>query len=258
MKGHLTVGELSSIFGINIQTLHYYDRIGLLTPEKKQKNGYRLYRFDQIYSLAYIRFMRKMGYSIDEIANARNLRGSDDTIRNLREQSASVKKQLRELMRIDEALVRRASFIEERLKEADPGKICIKEFGERYYIPIGEEIQIYDSDAFYFYPTLAFYEEELKLFGSLLDGEMVEDETIMEEFPQASGDRAKVRTIPAGRYLVGWHKGEYETIGETFAMMRAAHPELEFGGQTTTLNIIDQFVEKDKERYITEIQMPIV
>ncbi|MDC7245841.1 MAG: MerR family DNA-binding transcriptional regulator, partial [Sphaerochaetaceae bacterium] len=32
MREYFTVGQLSSIFNINVQTLHYYDSIGLLSP----------------------------------------------------------------------------------------------------------------------------------------------------------------------------------------------------------------------------------
>lgn len=38
-----TVKEISSLTGISVRTLHYYDEIGLLTPTEKSEAGYRLY-----------------------------------------------------------------------------------------------------------------------------------------------------------------------------------------------------------------------
>ena len=32
MKAYLTVGEMGRMFGLNVQTLHYYDKIGLFCP----------------------------------------------------------------------------------------------------------------------------------------------------------------------------------------------------------------------------------
>lgn len=32
MKAYLTVGEMGQMFGLNVQTLHYYDKIGLFCP----------------------------------------------------------------------------------------------------------------------------------------------------------------------------------------------------------------------------------
>lgn len=33
MKAYLTVGEMGRMFGLNVQTLHYYDKIGLFCPQ---------------------------------------------------------------------------------------------------------------------------------------------------------------------------------------------------------------------------------
>ena len=54
-KEYLNVNELATLFGLNVQTLHYYDKIGILKPSYRDpKNGYRKYRFDQTYKLAAI------------------------------------------------------------------------------------------------------------------------------------------------------------------------------------------------------------
>ena len=46
-KEYLNVNELATLFGLNVQTLHYYDKIGILKPSYRDpKNGYRKYRFD--------------------------------------------------------------------------------------------------------------------------------------------------------------------------------------------------------------------
>lgn len=41
----LTIKETAELMGISIRTLHYYDEIGLLVPEKKAENGYRFLRY---------------------------------------------------------------------------------------------------------------------------------------------------------------------------------------------------------------------
>ena len=59
-KEYLNVNELATLFGLKVQTLHYYDKIGILKPSYRDpNNGYRKYRFDQTYKLASIRYMRK-------------------------------------------------------------------------------------------------------------------------------------------------------------------------------------------------------
>ena len=53
---YLKVHEIAELFGLNVQTLHYYDKVGILKPNYRDpNNGYRKYKFDQIYQLASIR-----------------------------------------------------------------------------------------------------------------------------------------------------------------------------------------------------------
>ncbi|MBF8984138.1 MerR family transcriptional regulator [Lutibacter sp. B2] len=47
MKEHYLIGEVAKIFNISTDTLRYYDKIGLLEPEKYKNNNYRYYSVDQ-------------------------------------------------------------------------------------------------------------------------------------------------------------------------------------------------------------------
>ena len=68
MKDYFTIGELANLFAIDVQTLRYYDSIGLLVPSHRDAhNGYRLYKFDQIYQVASIRYLKRIGYSLNQI-----------------------------------------------------------------------------------------------------------------------------------------------------------------------------------------------
>ena len=70
MKEFLSVGEMSRMFNLNKQTLQYYDKEGIFRPEyRNPENNYRLYRFDQVYGLALICYLRKIGFSIAQIKN---------------------------------------------------------------------------------------------------------------------------------------------------------------------------------------------
>ena len=81
MKEYLTIGELANIFNMDVQLLRYYDSRGILVPAiRNESNGRRFYHFDQIYALASIRYLRKIGYSLDQIYSFVTI---NDTIKNL-------------------------------------------------------------------------------------------------------------------------------------------------------------------------------
>ncbi len=62
-----TTGEFAKLNGVNKRTLHYYDEIGLFSPEIKGKNGYRYYTCFQMVQLELILILRRAGLSIEEI-----------------------------------------------------------------------------------------------------------------------------------------------------------------------------------------------
>ncbi|MEJ9233179.1 MerR family transcriptional regulator [Peribacillus butanolivorans] len=64
-----SIGEFSEKTGIPIPTLHYYDEIGLLRPEKNPSSGHRIYNYQDIITLQKILSLKFLGYSLDKIAN---------------------------------------------------------------------------------------------------------------------------------------------------------------------------------------------
>ncbi|MED3035924.1 MerR family transcriptional regulator [Bacillus thuringiensis] len=64
-----SIGEFSEKTGIPIPTLHYYDEIGLLQPEKNPSSGHRIYKYQDIITLQKIISLKFLGYSLDKVAN---------------------------------------------------------------------------------------------------------------------------------------------------------------------------------------------
>lgn len=254
MKDTLSIGEISALFQLNVQTLIYYDSIGLLVPaERDTGNGYRRYRFDQIYKLATIRYLSRLGYSLKEIrASYLESRDIESTLEQFRKQSGILRKKAENLLNTDRAIQQKINFIKQELPNVDVERVSIKEFPERRYFPIGGEELLYGDDWFYLNPTVVFYKNNSKYFGAYLfdDGE----NPILQ---QESADSLQFLAIPAGRFLCGYHQGAYEHIYESERRIREAGKDLDLVDVTVNFNIIDQFVERDSSNYITEVQIPI-
>lgn len=63
-----SVKETAELVGVSIRTLHYYDEIGILKPQKDPENGYRYYSENDISRLEQILFFRDLEFSLKEIA----------------------------------------------------------------------------------------------------------------------------------------------------------------------------------------------
>ena len=59
-----TTGQFAKLNGVNKRTLHYYDEIGLFSPEIKGENGYRYYTCFQTVQLELILILRKIGLDV--------------------------------------------------------------------------------------------------------------------------------------------------------------------------------------------------
>ncbi len=62
-----TVGEVATLAGVTVRTLHHYDRIGLLVPSRRSEQGYRLYDYGDLERLRQIRLLRELRFSLDAI-----------------------------------------------------------------------------------------------------------------------------------------------------------------------------------------------
>lgn len=255
MKEYLSVGEISALFHLNKQTLQYYDKERLFCPESRDpENGYRRYRFDQVYGLAMICYLRKLGFSIAQIKNYLNTPDKMDAIAQLKEQSEQLKEQYRQLLSMDNVLQRKLQFVEQRLETMELERPEIRQYKERRYIALGGEQTLYYNEAFYFYPTIAIVQfdagtgEPRTSFGAYLEpGTM-----ICEKFIDNVG------RIPAQAFLCACFKGPYDATIEYGKRMRAQYAHLNLAPYFYDFNVIDQFIETDKREYITEIQIPIL
>ena len=61
------IKEAAQLSGISVKTLHHYDKIGLLIPQKSE-NGYRVYSESDLEQLQIILFYKYLGFSLKKIA----------------------------------------------------------------------------------------------------------------------------------------------------------------------------------------------
>ncbi len=63
----LTIGHLARAAGVNVETVRYYQRVGLVTEPHKPASGYRQYPADTIERIRFIKRAQKLGFSLKEI-----------------------------------------------------------------------------------------------------------------------------------------------------------------------------------------------
>ena len=62
-----TIGALSKGTGCHIETIRYYERIGLMPKPSRSPGGHRLYEDDHLRRLTFIRRSRELGFTLEEV-----------------------------------------------------------------------------------------------------------------------------------------------------------------------------------------------
>jgi MerR family mercuric resistance operon transcriptional regulator len=69
----LTIGGVAKISGVSIETIRYYERIGLLAKPVRGVNGYRSYSAEQADAVIFISRSRKLGFGLSTIRDLMRL-----------------------------------------------------------------------------------------------------------------------------------------------------------------------------------------
>lgn len=97
-----TVGEVARLTGVSVRTLHHYEQVGLVTPQRGAANGYRLYDDSQLTRLRDVLLYRGFGFSLERIAEV--LDNNTDPRTTLLEQQSLLSQQIRRLQDMQAAL----------------------------------------------------------------------------------------------------------------------------------------------------------
>src|SRR4029078_5820317 len=79
------VKDLSKLTDVSVQTLHHYDRIGLLKPSVRLPNGYRLYSEKDLLRLQQIIALKFFGFELTQVKSL--LKGSSNALEHFTKQA---------------------------------------------------------------------------------------------------------------------------------------------------------------------------
>jgi MerR family transcriptional regulator, mercuric resistance operon regulatory protein len=108
---NLTIGRLAEATGVHVETIRYYERIGLIRKPERTPGGHRSYAMRDLERLRFIRCSRDLGFGLDAIRTLLQLsqceQGVCSQVRALtQEHLAAVERKLAELTWMNVALTR--------------------------------------------------------------------------------------------------------------------------------------------------------
>jgi MerR family mercuric resistance operon transcriptional regulator len=70
----LTIGRLAKKVNVNIETIRYYERRGLIPEPPRSESGYRHYSQDSVARIRFIIHAKELGFSLKEVSELLSLR----------------------------------------------------------------------------------------------------------------------------------------------------------------------------------------
>ena len=106
----LTIGQLARCAGVNLETIRYYERRGLLPEPPRRASSYRAYPQESLARLRFIKSAQALGFTLKEINHLLSLRLHADTsceqVRKQAEQKlAEVAQKIQALQELQQALM---------------------------------------------------------------------------------------------------------------------------------------------------------
>lgn len=90
-----TIGVLAREVGVNVETIRFYEREGLLRRPPRPGNGWRVYGDDAVWTLRYIRRVQSMGFTLRDIRELGRCR--EETIGSCHAFRKALKRRLAEM-----------------------------------------------------------------------------------------------------------------------------------------------------------------
>lgn len=105
----LTTGEVADQAGVNLQTVRYYERRGLIAEPPRTAGGFRQYSPEAVARIRFVKRSQELGFTLDEIEELLALRadaGADAAeVKRLAEaKTTDIVAKIRDLQRMKETL----------------------------------------------------------------------------------------------------------------------------------------------------------
>ena len=116
-KQYFKIGDLSRLYHIGVDSIRYYEKMGILKPKRDPKNNYRLYTLEDIRKLAMIRELLDLNLSVEQIKEFDDNRTVENSLSLLEEKLQETEDQIQHLLQTKNSIQARITSIQSAVKD---------------------------------------------------------------------------------------------------------------------------------------------
>ncbi len=260
----LTVSQFAKLHNVNKRTLHYYDEIGIFSPDYKGENGYRYYDYMQGVDFEYIKMLKELNMGLDEIKRYIDNPNEEDFKEIAEVKIKEIDQEMRTLNRRREVLEDKLNKLNkcDDLRKKNSVKVIECEEQKFFYTPFKFE----DDDLKQLISHIKdvwTVDEYCKGIGSFISvdkiqrGEFEEyDGLFIEMLDDIDSDNMIIK--PKGKYICAYHMGDWDTLPDFYGeiVKYAEENNLTLVGYSFEIGMND-FAISDMKDYITQIMIRV-
>ncbi|MFC4324235.1 MerR family transcriptional regulator [Litchfieldia salsa] len=270
MKNLFTIGEMAKLHNMTMKTLRYYDEIGLLEPiQIDESNGYRYYSTEQFEQLNTIQYLKKLGFSLKEIKGHLDHRDIDGFLDLLEKQKRLTEQKIKELEQVNRRFQNRINDIKLAREKVELGVVRIVEMRERTVVrlmgKIGSEPELEVS--LRQLENLANMNSSIFIGGvghtaelnDIINNKFDKYNSIFIITEEEDIQSTLVTTFRKGTYASIYYRGLHSDSVQYYKILLdyIKENDLRIIGDFIERTIIDHYISKNKEDYLTEIQIQV-
>ncbi|WP_239463497.1 MerR family transcriptional regulator [Collinsella intestinalis] len=269
IKDSYTISEISRLFGIGIDSLRYYERLGVLAP-RRAPNGYRLYDLGDMYKLALIKDLRRLDVPLRDAKGYLDHQTVASTLELLDHEERLLDARIAEL-EADRAAIREHAAALSAATERPVGAIAIEHRTERRCVELAARI-VRDEEMDLLIQRLHRQHENalprlgaLQIAGRFSVADLAEGranvlEAVFFVLEDTRGAREHCDFIlPEGDYLTLRYRGPYEQNAGVYRRLRehARAEGLSLTGVPCEFYEIDNRDTADPAEFVSRIEIAV-
>lgn len=264
MKEYYKINEISKLYGIGIDSLRYYERLGILNPHR-DTNNYRLYSLQEIYKLNIIRALRQLDFSMKQIKEYLDNQCIDNTLALLEDEQSYIEGQLRKLQTRRQIIKNRIADLKAG-SQIQAGVFTIKTLPGRACVQLNEYITRDEQMDFVIKKIHRKHENKILDLGNQSIGASLSINDVEKGlrnvyhsvfFILDQNTKDCNFFLPPGQYISYYYRGEYEQnldrVREVIAYARQTGHRIV--GEPFEIYEIDNRDTIKTDEFLTEIQV---
>jgi len=281
VKNIYQIHEVSQLYGIGVDSLRYYEKLGILHP-RRDTNGYRLYHLKDLYKLNIIRDLRQLHFSMAQIKDYLDGQNLSQTLTLLGQEESLLQQQLDAGKRRQQVLRQRIAALE-TARDLPAGEVRVQTLPPRRGVLLSQRItrdeemdfvvkklqcrheavipHLGNQEIGAFFDPQALAQGQFNVFDSvfiLVGGAFADEDSADGESADGQSADGEVR-LGGGAYLTCRYRGDYTQNARCWQAMTvwAKKERLTLSGTPFELYLVDNRETVRPEEFLTEIQVRV-